>query len=140
MITNRFEVLETRQIHYKAKKWNENPANKRTNHSGCHIALILNSEAANWIHLQSTREKRIQSMHDEEISEYLHCSRRRRQLDPLLGRLSINCAHTSSTGREGSTCKALRESQCSRLKPERRSRSGKWRQARPPIKSRLDWV
>ena len=136
MITGRFEVLETGRPHDKAKKWTENPANKRTNHSGRHIALILNFESANWLHLQSTGEKRIQLTHDEEIGEYLHCSSRRRQPDPIIGRLSQHRAHKSSIGREGNACKALRETQCSRLKPERRSRPSKWREVVLP--SNLD--
>ena len=140
MIPCRFETLEIGRPHGKAKNRTENPASKRTNPTSSHMALFLSTEAANWHQSQSTREKRIQRKHDEEIGEYLNCSRRRRQPDPLLGWSSLHCAHRSSIGREGSACKALRESHCSRLKPERRSWCAKGRQARPPFKSRLDWI
>ena len=78
MIFGRFEVLEIGRPHNKAKNWTENPANKRTNHTGRHIDLSISTEAANWLKSQSTREERIQLKHDEEIGEYLHRSRRRR--------------------------------------------------------------
>ena len=129
MFKGRFEVWETGRSHGKAKNRSENPASKRTNTTGRHMDLLLSTETANLLQSQFTREKRSQRIHDEEIGMYLHCSRWRRQPDPVLGCLSLYCAHRSSIGREGRACKAFSESQCPRLKPERRSRSGKWRQA-----------
>ena len=47
MFKGRFEVWETGRSHGKAKNRSENPASKRTNTTGRHMALLLSTETAN---------------------------------------------------------------------------------------------
>ena len=106
------------------------------------MALFINSEAAvssNRSPIASTLEERTQPTFDEEFGKYLHCSRGRRQPHPLIRRFSKQGGHRSSFCREGSASKELRETQWSWIKPDWRSWSEKWRQARSPIKLWLDW-
>ena len=140
MISCRFEANEIGRSQGKFKNRTETSASKRTKPTGNHMVLFPSTGSANLgkrHQSPSTMEIRSQCKNYDEIGEYLNSSRRRRQARAFIRKIKSSLCSLKSRRKRP---RALRGSHCARMKPDRRLRCARWRQARPACKLRQDWI